>query len=574
MKILVVDLTSRTIKERPLSDPLSGGRLLTAQLVTEFVPPKTDPLSPENTLVFAAGALASRGVSTSGRLSVGAKSPLTQGIKESNSGGMAGDSMAQLGYRAFVFTGACPAEQPAVLLIDENGMQFHDAAPFLGLGNEAVVAALTQAFGHDYVIVSIGPAGEQLFTAAGIAVTDENGKPFRFAARGGLGAVMGSKGLKAILIKRSRRFSTNSDNSRQAVIGFNKFVATSERVKELRNYGTASTVMLTQNLRGLPTNNFSKGEFEFAESIGGDTLRETILARGGEGTPTEACMAGCVIQCSNIFAGPDGKLAVAPMEYETIGLCGSNLGLASLDEIAKINRICNDLGLDTIEVGAALGVMMEAAEIGSAPLQYREQLPRFGDGKRAAEIVEGIWEGSELGKLAANGVVAAGKALGVSRIPAVKGQAISAYDPRVVKGTGVTYATTPQGADHTAGLTVFIPVDPRDPVKALQLSRNTQLQRASYDALGLCAFNLGATGQRPDLVLNMLRTAYGLELPDNWLDELGKNVIRTERLFNKAAGMTAADDRLPEYFTRESLPPSGDVFDVSDEELAHFWDNL
>jgi aldehyde:ferredoxin oxidoreductase len=387
---------------------------------------------------------------------------------------------------------------------------------------------------------------------------------------------MGSKGLKAVLVKRFERASSRDANeqARQTVVAFNRFVAGNERVKELREYGTASTVMLVQKYRGLPTHNFSKGEFISAESIGGDAVRATILARGGKGTPTETCMDGCVIQCSNIFPDSAGEISVAPLEFETLGLCGSNIGLSSLDDIANINRLCNKLGLDTIEVGAALGVMMEAAENNSTPGQYQGQLPRFGDGKRCLEIIESILEGSPLGLLAGNGVVAAGQALGVKHIPAVKGQAISAYDPRVIKGTGVTYATSPQGADHTAGLTVFIPVDPRDSEKAPGLSRNVQIQRASYDALGLCAFNLGATGQRADLVLQMLRARYGIELPDTWLDELGRKVIRTELLFNKAAGMTSANDRLPEYFSQEPLDPSGDLFDVSAEELSHFWDNL
>ena len=173
---------------------------------------------------------------------------------------------------------------------------------------------------------------------------------------------MGSKGLKAILIRRIPGTVKPPAEARAAITGFHKLVASSERIKVLRDYGTASTVMLTQNLGGLPTRNFSEGRFDGAEALSGEALRDLILARGGVGTPTEACMAGCVIQCSNIMPDADGGLAVAPLEFETLGLCGSNLGLDSLDAIARINRLCNDLGLDTIEIGAALGVMMEAAE--------------------------------------------------------------------------------------------------------------------------------------------------------------------------------------------------------------------
>jgi aldehyde:ferredoxin oxidoreductase len=391
---------------------------------------------------------------------------------------------------------------------------------------------------------------------------------------------MGSKGLKAILIPRIAAAVKPPEGARPAIVGFHKLVAPSARVVTLRQYGTASTLMHTQHLGGLPTRNFSAGQFEDAEAISGEALRDTILSRGGEGTPTEACMSGCVIQCSNIFADAQGELSVAPLEFETLGLCGSNLGLGSLDAIARINRLCNDLGMDTIEIGAALGVMMEAADQetsspGTGDLPFdRGALPRFGDGERAAEILAGISHGDPLGLLLGQGVVAVGKALGVSRVPAVKGQAMSAYDPRAIKGTGVTYATSPQGADHTAGLTAFAQVDHLDPEGAVALSRTVQIQRAAYDALGLCVFNLGASGPRPDVIVNMLNGVYGTTLEADWIGELGRRVLATERAFNQAAGFTASDDRLPAFFEQEPLSPTGSVFDVSTEALDAIWDQL
>lgn len=574
MKILMIDLNTGKTQEKPLTDPLMGGRWLTSSLVCELVNPKTDPLGPDNILVFSNGPLAGRRISTAGRLSIGGKSPLTGGVKEANAGGMGGDSLAVLGYRALVFTGSRPTDAPGVAILDEDGLRLEDARPYWGLLNSDAAIALRKDFGETHVVISIGPAGEMKMLAAGVAVTDLNGKPFRLAARGGLGAVMGAKGIKALLIRRVGRENLNAaKDAKSRAVEFNKFVATNSRVETLRGFGTASTVMPVETLGGLPTRNFSAGSFEGAEAISGETMRDLILARGGVGTPTESCMAGCVIQCSNIFPAPDGSLAVAPLEFETLGLCGSNLGLNSLDGIAKINRLCNELGLDTIDVGAALGVMMEAAETGPAPSPYNQmKLPRFGDGERAAEIVAEIPKGGELGRLIGNGVVFTGKALNARRVPAVKGQALSAYDPRIIKGTGVTYATTPQGADHTAGLTLFAPVDHLDPSLAVAISRKNQIQRAAYDALGLCVFNIGATGMQPHLVLNMLRTAYEIDIPENWLDETGLKVIRTEVAFNKAAGFTAADDRLPEYFTAERLLPRNSVFDVSNEEIDHIWD--
>jgi aldehyde:ferredoxin oxidoreductase len=324
---------------------------------------------------------------------------------------------------------------------------------------------------------------------------------------------------------------------------------------------------------GLPVRNFSKGQLPDATPIGGDFMREVILKRDGAGKATHACMTGCVIQCSNAFAGENGELLASPLEFETIGLCGSNLEIASLDDIARINRLCNDYGMDTIETGATLGVMMEAAELDELPEAIkREDLPRFGDVDSALRALSQVPLGTTIGNLVGAGVVAAGKALGVKHVPAVKGQAMSAYDPRVVKGTAVTYATSPQGADHTAGLTVFFPIDHRDPSLAVKFSKIAQIQRAAYDALDLCVFNTSATGQQPDVVLAMLRKVYEVELPDNYLDILGRKVIDLELAFNRAAGLTAADDRIPDYFKTDALTevvPT--VFDVPDAELDAIW---
>jgi aldehyde:ferredoxin oxidoreductase len=577
MKILVVNLQTESTDEELLENPLSGGRLLIAQLANRWINPTVEPLGPDNALILTCSPLAGKNVSTSGRLSIGGKSPLTQGIKESNAGGMAGDSLASLGYRAVVLRGQRPEGNLDFLIIDENGLRFRNAEAYKGLGNESLAAAVRKEYGADYVLIGIGPAGEALMTGAGIAISDAEGNPFRIAARGGMGAVMGSKGLKAVLLRKisTGKNKDEAKESRKARVDFNKHVAANERSRVLREFGTASTLIPLQYLSGLPTRNFSEGEFESAEEIGGDRLHELILERGGVGKTTHACMRGCVIQCSNIFPDAEGELAAAPLEFETLGLCGSNLGLATLDEIAIINRICNDIGVDTIEIGAALGVMMEAAETGSAPAPYDQMnLPRFGDGARAAEIIQEISTGGPLGKLIGQGVVATGAALGVERVPAVKGQAMSAYDPRIIKGTGVTYATSPQGADHTAGLTLFAPIDHRDPDLAVDASRNAQIVRAAYDALGLCVFNLAATVKRSDLVLEMLNTQYGVNLPEDYLTVLGLSVIKEELAFNRGAGMTTKDDRLPAYFLDEQLPPKNDVFNVTDDNLDRIWSDL
>ena len=562
MKLLHLDLGKQTARLETRTDEWNGGRRLTSELVAAQVDPGCDPLSAENILVWATGPLAGWRISCGDRLSLGGKSPLTGGIKESNSGGEVAGTLAGLDLRALVVAGMFPPDAPGLVIIDgPEAVQFLPAKETWGLRLEALADRLKADFGEDYALIAIGPAGEMQLPAAAVCTTDMRGDPFRFQARGGLAAVMGSKGLKAILIRirpaaGSLRPRPAGDAFKGAMRAFHQAVSGNPRVEVLRTYGTASTVMLTHSLGALPTRNFSQGDFEAAESISGEALHGLITTRGGEGTPTEPCMAGCIIQCSNIVPDAQGRRLVARLEYETLVMCGSNLGIGDLDAIARINQECNDLGLDTIETGAALGVAAEAG------------VWSFGDAERALALVQEIGAGTVLGRLLGHGAATVGRVLGVRRVPAVKGQALPAYDPRGVKGTGVTFATTPMGGDHTAGLTIFAPVDHHQAEGQVALSRNTQVTRAAYDALGLCAFLLGSTGSRPELLTDMLNAAYGTDLGPGWVAELGREAIDIEREFNRRAGLTSATDRLPRFFAEEPLAPHGEVFDVPDEALA------
>jgi aldehyde:ferredoxin oxidoreductase len=292
------------------------------------------------------------------------------------------------------------------------------------------------------------------------------------------------------------------------------------------------------------------------DKINAENLRDTILARGGEGNTTHACMPGCAIQSSNCFAGPDGEMIVTPLEYETIGLVGSNLGIDDFDTIAELNREMSDLGVDTIEMGAALGVAAEAG------------LMEFGNGDRAMELLQEVRQGTPLGRILGQGAATVGKVFSITRVPVVKGQAMSAYDPRAIKGTGVTYATSPQGADHTCGLTIRAKVDHLDPTVQLKFSIDAQINMAGYDTLGACVFSgFGFASAPPDTIRDLLKGQYGLDFGRDPLRSLGRETVKLERAFNKAAGFTAADDRLPEWMTMEPLPPTNAVFDVSDEDL-------
>ncbi|MGD8465921.1 MAG: aldehyde ferredoxin oxidoreductase C-terminal domain-containing protein [Anaerolineae bacterium] len=565
MDLLYIDLTHQQVSTHSWEDELSGGRLLTAALLTRGVDPGCDPLGPQNRLVLATGPLAGWGISCGGRLSVGAKSPLTGGIKESNAGGEVADLLANLGYRAVILDGAAPAGEPYLVIIEagqEPTVRFVPGAAYWGLQLEETAARLRADFGDEYAYVAIGPAGEMQLPAAAVCITDVRGDPFRFAARGGPGAVMGSKGIKALLIKRTKSTDRPAgDAFRSAISAFHRTINANPRVQVLRQYGTPSTVMFVQSLGGLPTRNFRQGTFDQAEQLSGEAIYDLITTREGEGTPTERCMKSCIIQCSNVYPDAEGKRLVAPIEYETLAMCGSNLGIGDPDVVARLNRLCNELGLDTIEVGAALGVAAEAG------------LWDFGDGARAIELVEEIGQGTVLGRLLGQGCYTVGHVLGVRRIPAVKKQGMSAYDPRAIKGTGVTFATNPMGGDHTAGLTVFASVDHRSAEGQVELSRDTQITRAAYDALGLCVFLLGSTGSSPELITDMLNAAYGTELAPTYLAELGQRVLELEQRFNHQAGLTGATDRLPEFFAREPLPPYDVIFDVPQEDLAGMWDD-
>jgi aldehyde:ferredoxin oxidoreductase len=291
------------------------------------------------------------------------------------------------------------------------------------------------------------------------------------------------------------------------------------------------------------------------EKISGEYLRQVLLDRGGKSDPTHACMAGCTIRCSNTFGDVQGEAVVSPLEYETIGLMGTNLGIDSLDMIARLNKEVNDIGLDTIDTGAALGV---AAEAGLMP---------FGDGERALELIQEIRKGSPLGRILGNGAAMAGKILGIERVPVVKGQAMSAYEPRAIKGTGVTYATSPQGADHTSGLTIRDKVDHLDPKGQAALSRTKQINMAGFDTLGACIFAGSGFFAAPESIRDLLNARYDWDVAADILQVLGKESLRLEREFNRLAGFTAKDDRLPEWMTREHLPPFNPVFDVPEEDL-------
>ena len=544
-----------------------GGRGLLARILLDEVDATCDPLGPGNKLIFAPGLLVGHMLSSTDRISVGGKSPLTGGIKEANAGGRTGLHMATMGMKALILEDQPAEEGYWILHLSLDGAKWENAEHLVGLGVYETTPKLIEKYGDKVAIALIGPGGEMKLKSAGIQNIDKDRVPSRIAARGGLGAVMASKGLKAIVFDNDggqKPPIADPEVFNVARKDYTKAVLEHPQSATYRDYGTAAMPHMSDGFGGLPTRNFSAGHFEQVEDISGETLREFILTRGAPSDPSHACMAGCTIKCSNIFGGEDGKIIVSPLEYETIGLMGSNLGISSLDMIGRLNWEANDLGLDSIEVGAALGVAAEAG------------LMEFGDGEKALELVDEIRKGTELGRVLGDGAMAVGKKYGVERVPVVKGQAMSAYEPRAIKGTGVTYATTPQGADHTCGLTIRAKIDHLDPKGQVELSRGAQYNMAGYDTIGACLFAGFGYAATPDNVIKRLLAArYGWDdLPDNILAELGKETTRMELEFNRRAGFTAKDDRIPGWMTREPVPPHNSVFDVPEEELDHIFDEL
>lgn len=544
-----------------------GGRALTSALISKEVPATCHPLSADNKLVIAPGLLSGTIAAMSGRLSIGCKSPLTGGIKESNAGGQASQVLARLGYAAIVLEGKPTDDTLYKVFINKDGVKISSDSTLKMLGNYDVVEKMKGEFGKKIACISIGPAGEMKMSAATIAITDMELRPTRHAGRGGVGAVMGSKGVKAIVLDDAgmkMRSPKDPEKFRAAnkewVAGLKKHPVTGEG---LPAFGTNVLTNVINEAGGYPTRNFSRGRFEGATKISGETQAETETARGG--LATHGCHRGCVIRCSGTFNDKDGNYLTKQVEYETVWSHGGNCEIDDLDAIAMMDRLDDDYGIDTIEMGAAIGVAMEAGFV------------QFGDAEAAINLVKEVGKGSPLGRILGNGAAVTGKAFGVERVPVVKDQALPAYDPRAVQGIGVTYATTPMGADHTAGYAVATnimgvggSVDPLKSDGQVDLSRNLQIATAAIDSVGMCLFISFAILDQPETfqaLIDMIDAFCGLNFTADDMTELGKAVLKNERAFNAAAGLSAQHDRLPDFFKNETLPPHDVTFDVADEDL-------
>ncbi|MBC2724573.1 MAG: aldehyde ferredoxin oxidoreductase [Desulfosporosinus sp.] len=557
---------SFVVEEVPDEWKVLGGRGLTSVIIAKEVEPTCHPLGSKNKLVFAPGLLTGTMAANAGRLSAGAKSPLTGGIKESNSGGTAAQRLAKLGVKALIIEDIPDGDKWYCLHVHKEGVEIKEENELLGKGNYEVIHTLTSRYGENTGVLTIGQAGEYKMSAANISVKDPKGH-IRSLGRGGLGAVMGSKRIKFITLDDNDGEGVevlDKETFQKAAKIFNKgLLSHPVSGNALPKYGTNVLVNILNEAGGLPTKNFRMGQFEGAEKICGETMYDTIMDRKGD--PTHGCHVGCVIRCSQTYNDKDHKYLTSGFEYETIWGFGAGCTVDDLDIIAHVDQICDDIGIDTIETA---GTMMVAMEAGILP---------WGDGPGILKLFkEEIKEGTPLGRILGNGADFTGRAFGVTRIPTVKHQSIPAYDPRAVKGIGVTYATTTMGADHTAGYSVTSNVlnvggriDPLGKEGQIELSRNLQIATASVDSAGLCVFTAFAILDYEPVshaLIDMINAQYGTNWSvDDWFDQ-GRYILKTERAFNQAAGFTNKDDRLPEFFS-EPVPPHNVTWDFTGEEL-------
>ncbi len=548
-----IDLTTRKITTRELhgEEIVKAGRYWIAKTLLELGAATVDPLSAANPLIFSAGPFAGTSFSNANRTSVGCKSPLTGGVKEANGGGSFSYGLGQLKVAGFTLHGASPAW--VVLHFRKDGtIDFDDAAPYLGKGNFEAQEMLHKKYGRKVTIALCGPVGEYKGLLGGIAFSDKDGRPARLSARGGVGAVMGSKKVKAVVVDLDKIPPfTDTKKVNAAIKDYAKMLLADTMVTNFyQKIGTMGMADLQNALGGLPVRNFSAGQQVNVSSgekfkMGGDYISQLNNSRGGE--HTHACMPGCVIQCSNVYADASGKEVVSPVEYETLGLLGTNCGLSDPDDLAQMNFLANDLGVDTIELGATIAVLMEAG------------LGAFGDVKFMADCMAEMRRGSEKGQLWAQGTARVGAHYKVRRVPVIKKQAISAYDPRVVEATGVTMMATAQGADHTAGNLPRLKTREMNAAQIVEQSLAHQARVAANDSLGLCIFGMSVTNPNTEFLVNAINAAHGTSLTKDFFEPLGRDALRMEYEFNRRAGFTEKDDELPEFFYTEALPPTNHV---------------
>jgi len=546
-RILRIDLSKKKISSQPLTNEqvelFLGGRGLGAEILFRELPRGIDPLSPENKLIFATGPLTGTGAPTSGRYSVTTRSPLTGTIFDSNSGGHFGVELKRSGWDAVVLDGR--ADRPSYIWIHDDATEIRNADHIWGLDTHATEDTVKSETHKDAKVACIGPAGERQVLISSI-INDKH----RAAGRGGVGAVMGSKNLKAIAVLGNREPTiANKEEftvaARMSLEAISKNPVTKD---SLPNYGTAVLVNIMNEIGALPTFNFQRGYYEDADAISGETIRERLLEK------RVACDA-CTIACGRATKIPGSDRQGEGPEYETVWAFGAACGVRDLEGIAEANYLCNEYGLDTISTGSTIACAMELSASG-----HLSGGPRFGDAEAMVNCVRLIGERSGIGNELAEGSLRLARRHGHPECSmSVKGLEMPGYDPRGIQGMGLAFATSNRGACHLRGYMISAEVlgnpclvDRFKTDGKASLTILLQDISAATDSMVLCRFSQFA--MNPGHYAHLLQTATGVPFTAMDLISIGERIYNLERIFNARDGFSRKDDSLPMRLLETPLP--------------------
>jgi len=555
-EILRVNLTTGDVTAEALHPDIAarylGGRGLGARILYDEVKPGADPLGPENRLVFAVGPLTGTNAPTSGRFSLSTKSPLTGTVHDSNAGGVWGVVFKRCGFDALVVEGRAP--EPCYLFVSDEGAEIRDARRFWGGTTSSTILEVKKEVPKGAAVLAIGPAGENLVRIASICVEGR-----RALARGGVGAVMGSKNLKAVAVRGSRPVRV-ADRERLDFVAYeaDKLIkANPVTAKALPEFGTAVLVNLMNEHGILPTRNFQQGQFEHAGSISGEAVTGSILAR------RRACYR-CPIACGREVRL--GRSTLKGPEYESLWALGADCGIGDLEALVRANALCDDLGLDTISTGGVVACAMELAERGAI-----DDGPRFGDAALQLDLIGKIARREGLGDEMAEGSARFARGRGaVEFAMQVKGLELPAYEPRGMHGQGLAFATSNRGGCHLRAN--MLGVEVLGIPKMLDRFAGAgkagflivlQNSHAAQDSLVLCKF--AGYAVTDEFYARLLSAATGEVFSAQDVQEIGERIWTLERLFNSREGFARKDDSLPTRITSEPLeegPARGGIVDL------------
>ena len=562
-QILRIDLTHGKIHKEPINETWAadyiGGRGLAARYLWELMPDRTvDPFSPENVLIFATGPLTGTNTSCGSRYMVVTKGALTNAITTSNSGGFWGPELKFAGYDFVILQGQAP--RPQYLWIYDDTVELRDASGVWGKGTFESEDRIREEVGvADAHIAGIGPAGEKRVRFACI-INDKH----RAAGRSGVGAVMGSKNLKAIAVRGTGGVSVaNPAAYMKAVWTQHGKMSNSEDRKGMSALGTAPTMDMTNAFGALPTRNFKEGTFEGTENLNGNAIRN-----GESWIRNKACFA-CTIACGRVTRPSDSagkfmvnthprnwKIAGEGPEYENAWSLGADCGIQDLDAVLMANLLCNDLGMDPISMGATVASAMELYEKGVLTDEVTGTPMPFGSGEALVRMTEATGYREGFGDELAEGSARMGVKFEHPEVfMGVKGQEFPAYDPRGFQGMGVAYATCNRGACHLRAWTPALETqegqDAHSPVGKSSWVIDQQNQSTAHDNTGICLFT-GFAGSVLEDLSELTVAATGVDYSHEEFVKAGERTWNLERVWNLEAGLTAADDDLPERLLKES----------------------